>query len=425
MNFADATVSVFFIVLALNDVGAFEADFATGAQAEILLGRLFHEVVALDVNLATEGQFTGAHRFVLGVVHGFHHLHLSLGIVGNDDFHRVEHSIYAHGPLVEVLAHTVLQQGNVDHIVAPCHTHAVGKHANAFGGVAPAAQARNGGHTGIVPARNDALLHQFEQLALTHYGVVEVEAGKFDLTGTYCRGVFAFQNLVEEPVVKGAVHLKLEGANRMGNLFYKVALTVRKIVHGINAPLVAGPVMVAVDDAVHDGIGHVLIVRGNIYFGPQYFFTVLKLPFAHALKKVEVFLHRTVAEGTVLTGGGGCTFLGRYLLGVEFADVGLAFFDEQYGPLVELLKVVGGVLGFPFPLKAQPANVFLNGIDVLGLLLGGIGVVETQVAGGLVVLGNAKVETDGFGVTNVQVRSEERRVGKECRARRSPEPNNK
>src|SRR5690554_2840475 len=168
MNFADATLGIFFIVLTLNDVGAFEADFATGAQAEILLGRLFHEVVALDVNLATEGQLTGTHRFVLGVIHGFHHLHLSLGIVGNDDFHGVEYGVNAHGPLVEVLAHTVLQQGKVDHIVAPRHTHAVGKHANAFGGVAPAAQARNGGHAGIVPGRTDALLHQFEQIGRAH-----------------------------------------------------------------------------------------------------------------------------------------------------------------------------------------------------------------------------------------------------------------
>src|SRR5262249_19825356 len=67
------------------------------------------------------------------------------------------------------------------------------------------------------------------------------------------------------------------------------------------------------------------------------------------------------------------------------------------------------------PGEAEPADVFLDRVDVLDVFLGRIGVVETQVAGAAVLLRDAEVEADRLGMADVQVAVRFRR-----KARRHP-----
>ena len=46
-------------------------------------------------------------------------------------------------------------------------------------------------------------------------------------------------------------------------------LAVREVVHRIDAPLVAGAVMLGVQDAVHHRVAHVQIGRGHVDLGAQ------------------------------------------------------------------------------------------------------------------------------------------------------------
>jgi hypothetical protein len=55
------------------------------------------------------------------------------------------------------------------------------------------------------------------------------------------------------------------------------------------------------------------------------------------------------------------------------------------------------------PVEAQPAHVALDGVDVLLLLLGRVGVVEAQVAAAAELPRDAEVEADRLGVPDVQV----------------------
>ena len=55
------------------------------------------------------------------------------------------------------------------------------------------------------------------------------------------------------------------------------------------------------------------------------------------------------------------------------------------------------------PVEAEPAHVALDGVDVLLLLLGRIGVVEAQVAAAAELLRDAEVEADRLGVADVQI----------------------
>ena len=54
-------------------------------------------------------------------------------------------------------------------------------------------------------------------------------------------------------------------------------------------------------------------------------------------------------------------------------------------------------------MKTQPVNIRLNGADVLILFLLGIGVVKTQIAAPAKLAGQAEIETDGLGMTDMQV----------------------
>src|SRR5690606_13090261 len=55
------------------------------------------------------------------------------------------------------------------------------------------------------------------------------------------------------------------------------------------------------------------------------------------------------------------------------------------------------------PVEAEPAYVFLDRGDVLGVFLGWVGVVEAQVAAAAELLGDAEVQADRLGVADVQV----------------------
>ena len=110
------------------------------------------------------------------------------------------------GHLVEVVAKCPLQETEIDHIFALGDAYPFTKSSDALWRKAPTAQSTDGRHAGIIPPVHDTVFNQFEQLALGHDGVVQVEPCEFNLP--------AGENLQcgDEPLVKGAVHLEFKGA---------------------------------------------------------------------------------------------------------------------------------------------------------------------------------------------------------------------
>ena len=106
-----------------------------------------------------EGHFPlpsfGVHRVVF---HG-HGLPLVLRVVGNGKLNRAEDRHHTLGGLVEVLPQAGLQEGPVHGGVYLGHANAFTEIADGLGGIAPAAQAAEGGHPGIVPAVHIVPLH--------------------------------------------------------------------------------------------------------------------------------------------------------------------------------------------------------------------------------------------------------------------------
>ena len=402
IDFLDGTVGGFLATRAFHDVGVFEAHFLAGHHAEEFLGRVFHKVLALNPQLAAEGDGVRAVGFVFGVVHGFHFLRLSFGIVGHDEFHGVEHGRHAERAGVEVLAGGGFEHGVVVERVELRVANHVHKLAHGLGRVAAAAQAADRRHAGVVPAVYQAFLDQSEQFALAHHRVGKVQAVELVLARAVVFEVVAFFKLVDKVIVERAVGHKLEGADRVGHAFEVVALSMCEVVHGIGFPLRARAVVFLIDDAVDDGVAEVHVGVRHVDLGAEHHRAFGQFAAVHLLKQGEAFLDGAVAEGAFGAGLRGRAFLLRDFLASLLIYVSLALFDEPHGEVPELLEIVGGII-YIAPLEAEPFDVFLNGVDVFGVFLLGVGVVEAQVAHAAKLLRHAEVHANGLGMTNVEI----------------------
>ncbi len=98
----------------------------------------------------------------------------------------------------------------------------------------------------------------------------EGESGKFMLLrpGGYGK-------IVEKPLIKGAMILKFQGANRVGYLFKGVGLPMSKIISRIYMPSTTSPRMTMLHYSVNDWITHIDVARSHIYLGTENVFSFL------------------------------------------------------------------------------------------------------------------------------------------------------
>ena len=319
-------------------------------------------------------------------------------VVGDHHFQRTQ---YAHGARrvgVEVLADAEFEHAVVHYAVGTVGADHFAEITDRSRRVATAAEARQRGHARVVPAMHVFFIDQLLELALAGDGVVQVQAAELVLAR-----MGRHRQVVQEPLVQRTMALELKGADRMSDAFDGVRLAVGEVVVGVDAPLVAGLVVMGVADAVHDRVAQVHVRRGHVDLGAQYAGAVRELTGAHAGEPVQVLLHRTVAERAVLArfGQRATVFLG--LLRAQIVDVGLAGLDQLHGPVVQLVEVLRGIAHFTGPFETQPLHVAFDGVDVFLVFLGRVGVVETQVRDAAEFLGQAEVHTDRLGVTDVQV----------------------
>ncbi len=198
------------------------------------------------------------------------------------------------------------------------------------------------------------------------------------------------------------MRFKLYGAQRVGDMLHSVLKGVGIVVHGINAPLVAGPMVGGVIYAVYHRVAHIEVARGQIYLGPQGHAAVLKLSGPHTFKQLQTLLLGTVP---VRAPGGSSQVPAHFphlLLG-ELADIGKALLYQLDSALVHLPEEVRSVIEAVPPVVSKPVKVLLYGLHILNILLGGIGVIHPQVTDTTETLRCAKVHINCLCVANVQV----------------------
>ena len=84
-------------------------------------------------------------------------------------------------------------------------------------------------------------------------------------------------------------------------------------------------------------------------------------------------------------------------------DIGLARANQVLRPGIKLLEVIRRIVKVLAPIEAKPADVALDRIDILLLLLRRIGVVKAEIATSAEFLGNAEIQADRFGVPEMQI----------------------
>ena len=196
---------------------------------------------------------------------------------------------------------------------------------------------------------------------------------------------------------------ELHRADRVGDALDGVRLPVREVVGRIDAPLVPGPVVRDLEDAVDDGVSHVQVAGAHVDLGAQNARALLEFADSHTLEQLQVLGDRSAAVRALFPDLRQSSSVASDLLLAQVADVGLARLDELDGVGVEGVEVVRGVVEVVSPIQAQPAQVFLHRVGILDILLGRVGVVEAQVADAPVLGRNAEVEPGRLGVSDVQV----------------------
>ncbi len=217
-------------------VGAFNPDFL--ADLELAFAHVF--VVRVHGGAAIV-ELARAHDFVP---------------VGEHQLDGVQHGHGARGNRVQGVAQRAFEGAVVDPAVAFGDAYAFGEQLQGFGRVAAAAQADDGGHARVVPAADALFIDELGQLAFAGEHVAEVEAGELVLARVRRGDEFAFGQAVEQPVVEGALVFKLQGADAVGDLLERVFDRVGEGVHGVDAPFVAGVVVVGAAYAVDGRVAH-------------------------------------------------------------------------------------------------------------------------------------------------------------------------
>ena len=126
------------------------------------------------------------------------------------------------------------------------------------------------------------------------------------------------------------------------------------------------------------------------------------LAVTHLLEEPEILLHGTIPIGAVCPRLGERPLLRCDLLGGLLIDVSQPPLDQVDGKVIELLEVVTGMVDIA-PVEAEPLYIPQDRIDILLVLLDGVGVVEADVADPAILLGDAEVHADRLGVSDMEV----------------------
>ena len=160
-----------------------------------------------------------------------------------------------------MLSHRTFQHAHIDRAIESRYADLFTEKSNALRRISTSTKPADGRHSRIIPATDVLLSDQLQQFAFTHHSVGQIQSRELDLA----RMINA--KLVAEPIVQRPVIFKLERTDRMRNGLDRIALTVSPIVHRIDAPLIAGSMMVRMEDAVHHRIAQVDIRSRHVDLG--------------------------------------------------------------------------------------------------------------------------------------------------------------
>ena len=249
-----------------DEVAVAQPHLAAGREAEELLRRVLHEVVALDIEFAAEGDRARAGGRVFGVVDRLQRFRAALGPVLDHQLQRPQHRHAPRRDAVQQFAdrdiRTRRYSDDAVRLGDAAASHEVAQRRRRNAAPAHPGQRR---HARIVPARNATLAHQPRQDALRHHDVGDVEPRELVLVRAR-----RHRQVVDQPVVQRPVVLELQRAQRVRDALDRVRLAVRVVIGRVDAPRVAGARMFGVQDAVQHRVAQVHVGRRHVDLRAQH-----------------------------------------------------------------------------------------------------------------------------------------------------------
>ena len=92
-----------------------------------------------------------------------------------------------------------------------------------------------------------------------------------------------------------------------------------------------------------------------------------------------------------------------HLLRRQFTDIRQPFSDEPDRELIHFREIIGRIIKTVIPRKTQPRDIFLDRVDILGILFCGVRVIHTQIAQTVKLFRHSKVYTNRLCMADVQV----------------------
>ena len=207
----------------------------------------------------------------------------------------------------------------------------------------------------------------------------------------------------------------------MRDVFQRIRYAVRKVVQRVDTPGITRAVMMRVTDAIGQRIAQVDVAGSHVDLQAQHHGAIGEFASLHAAEQIEALRSRAIAPGRVGARLRQGAAILADLVGALFVNVGVTGFDELLGKGIEKTEVVGGevqiVLAFELPAKPQPCHGLDDRVDVFLFFLGRVGVVETHVTGTTETFGKTEIQTDRFGVTEMQITVGFRREARTDRCR--------
>jgi hypothetical protein len=124
---------------------------------------------------------------------------------------------------------------------------------------------------------------------------------------------------------------------------------------------------------------------------------------AHAGEQIEILLHGSVAPGALPARLRECAPVFADFFRGEVVHIGQPLADEHHRIFIDAFGIVGTVEQAVSPIEAKPVDVFHDGVHEFHILLGGVRVVETQVAQAAIFFRCAEIDDERLGVPNVQI----------------------
>jgi len=155
-------------------------------------------------------------------------------------------------------------------------------------------------------------------------------------------------------------------------------------------------------DSVEHRVPHIKIARGQVNLRPECILSLRELARLHPSKQFQALFHRTVPP-RALCRGSGIPSISPELLRRKFTNIGQSPLDQVLRQFVGLLKIIRTIIETVSPVKAQPVDILLDGIHILCVLLGRVGVIHTQIADAVVLFRRTEINGQRLAMSDMEV----------------------